>query len=540
MRIGSISFRRLDSSLIESLLDPQAYPHPVESIKMIETHISWVILTGQFAYKIKKPIELAFLDFRELASRLYYCEQEVRLNRLWAPEIYLGVVPISMLHGQAVVGGDGVAIEYAVRMRQFDQNRRLDAELLANKLSLSDMDELAGHIAGQHLSANAIGTDGRDEKLEHIKSDMWDNLDALEGLLAENNLRTLRQWTGTQLDKLGPALCRRIDDGFVRACHGDLHLSNLVRLPSGITAFDCIEFSDDLRNIDVMCDTAFLVMDLVSRRRPDLAYRFLNRYLEITGDYASMQVFTLYFVYRCLVRAKVAAIRSQERRDNEHAKTDRSRMQKYCELALDRCQDRAPILIVMHGLSGSGKTWLSSRLVSTMSALRIRSDIERKRMFGLDESSDSGSPVARGIYSDNANETVYKQILDLGATLLHAGHNVILDAAFLKSSERGSAREIAAECGARFVIVHADAPEAVIRDRIQKRAASSSCADASEAGLSVLAHQIENLEPLTKDEQRTAVYWDTGGTAGIPDLVRLLAERQSCPRRVSSHAGQAG
>jgi len=538
MRIGSISFRRLDSSLIESLLQPEAYPHPVESIELIETHISWVILTGQFAYKIKKPIRLGFLDFRELASRFFYCKEEVRLNRPWAPDIYLGVVPISMQRGQALVDGDGVAIEYAVRMRQFDQARRLDAELLADKLSVSDMDELAENIAGQHLSAKIIEVDGSDEKLAHIKRDMWDNLDALEGLLAKQKLRTLRLWTGTQLDRLEPILRKRIADGFVRACHGDLHLSNLVRLPTGITAFDCIEFSDDLRNIDVMCDIAFLVMDLVSRHRPDLAYRFLNRYLEITGDYDSMRVFTLYFVYRCLVRAKVAAIRSQERLGDKHAKNDLSRMQIYCEMALDWCQHRTPILIVMHGLSGSGKSWLSSQLVSTTSAVRVRSDIERKRLFSLEEASDSGSPVARGIYSEPANESVYRQILDLAATILRAGHDVILDAAFLMSSERGSAREIAAECGARFVIVHADAPQSVLRDRIQKRVAD--LAEVSEADLSVLAFQIENMEPLTKDEQRTAVYWDTGGTAGIPDLVRLLAERQSCPRRVSSHAGQVG
>jgi len=535
MRVGSISFRRLDSSLIESLLHPEAYPHPVESIELIETHISWVILTGQFAYKIKKPIKLGFLDFRELASRLFYCEEEVRLNRPWAPDIYLGVMPISIQRGQPLVGGDGEAIEYAVRMRQFDQARRLDAELRADKLSASDMDELAGKIAVQHLSAKIIEADARDEKLAHIERDIWDNLTALEGLLAKQKLRTLRQWTGTQLDRLEPILRKRIEDGFVRECHGDLHLSNLVRLPTGITAFDCIEFSDDLRNIDVMCDIAFLVMDLVSRHRPDLAYRVLNRYLEITGDYDSMQVFTLYFVYRCLVRAKVAAIRSQERLGDKHAKNDLSRMQIYCEMALDWCQHRAPTLIVMHGLSASGKSWLSSQLVSTMSAVRIRSDVERKRLFSLDESSDSGSPVAQGIYSEAANKAVYRQILDLAATILRAGHDVILDAAFLMSSERACARDIATECGALFVIVHADAPESVLRDRIRKRVAD--LAEASEADLRVLEHQVENMEPLTKDERRAAVYWDTGGTTGIPDLVRLLAERQSRPRSVPSHAG---
>jgi len=534
MRIGSISFQRLDSSLIESLLNPEAYPHPVESIEVIETHISWVILTGPFAYKIKKPIKLGFLDFRELRRRLFYCEEEIRLNRPWAPDIYLNVVPITMQGGKAFVGGDGAAVEYAVRMCQFDQDKRLDAELLANKLSAPDMDELAENIARQHEAAKIIEPDGRDSKLSHIKDDMWENLDALEGLLAAKQLRKLRQWTGRQLARLDPVLRHRIDHGYVRECHGDLHLSNLVRLPTGITAFDCIEFSDDLRNIDVMCDIAFLVMDLVSRERSDLAYRFLNRYLELTGDYGSMEIFTLYFVYRCLVRAKVAAIRSQERRDDRHAKDDLSRMQQYCGMALDRTTDQSPTLVLMHGLSGSGKTWLSSDLVSALPAVRIRSDIERKRMFGLHEYAGSGSGVATGIYSEAADDELYRLIHSLAETILRADHDVILDASYLKLSERDCARDIAAECGAAIVIVHAHAPVNILRDRLQAR--KKSVRQASEADLAVLEYQLENIELLTPREQRAAVRCSNGDSAGISNQIKILAERQPSQRRLPSLA----
>lgn len=535
MRIGSISVRRLDSSLIASLLNPEAYPHPVESIEMIETHISWVILTGPFAYKIKKPIKLGFLDFRELSSRLFYCEEEVRLNRPWAPDIYLDVVPISMQAGRPIVGGDGTVAEYAVRMCQFDQNKRLDAELVANNLSKCDMDELAENIARQHLSAKVVGPDGRDYKLLHVSGDMWDNLDALEGQLAAKKLKNLRQWTATQLETLDAVLQARFDDGFVRECHGDLHLSNLVRLPTGITAFDCIEFSDDLREIDVMCDIAFLVMDLVSRHRSDLAYRFLNRYLELTGDYGSMEIFTLYFVYRCLVRAKVAAIRSQERREDKHAKDDLSRMQRYCDMALEWTTDRSPTLVLMHGLSGSGKTWLSSDLVSAIPAVRIRSDIERKRLFGLHEHADSGSGVATGIYSEAANHKLYCLIHSLAETVLRAGHDVILDASYLKWSERENARDIATECGAGIVIVHTHAPVNILRDRIQSRAENG--AEASEANLTVLEYQLENIELLTPHEQRAAVRWSTSDKVSIPNLVKILAERQSSAHRLLRISG---
>lgn len=524
------SLGRIDSTLLESLQEPQAYNHPVESIEMIETHISWVILTGPFAYKIKKPIKLDFLDFRELSSRRFYCEDEVRLNRRWAPDIYLDVVPICLQAGQPHVGGDGPAVEYAVRMRQFDQNRRLDVQLDADKLSMDDMDELAQHIAMRHGSATIIGPDGSDETLALIIGAMRDNLDALEGQLPEKKLERLRDWTDEQLGRLEPAMQRRFSEGFVRECHGDLHLTNLVRLPSGITAFDCLEFSADLRNTDVMADIAFLVMDLVARQRPDLAYRFLNRYLEITGDYGSMEVFTLYFVYRCLVRAKVAVIRSKERHSIRHARSDLTRVRDYCDMALNQTQVRTPSLIAMHGLSGSGKTWLSTQLVSALPAVRIRSDIERKRMYDLDETADSGSSVAQGIYTDAANRALYGRMHELGAKILRAGHDVILDASYLRTSEREHARGIAADCKAGLLFIHTHAPEDILRDRIRERAGSGT--EPSEADMAVLNYQLENIEPLTAAEQRAAFSWNTCENIGCEDFGRRLRQSITQPTPV--------
>jgi aminoglycoside phosphotransferase family enzyme len=524
---GGSSLSGLDSTLIDSLLSPESYDHPVESFEVIETHISWVILTGPFAYKIKKPVKLDFLDFRELDSRLFYCDEELRLNRQWAPDIYIDVVPISVHGGRPRVGGGGAAVEYALRMCQFDQDQRLDAQLDAGKLSLNDMHDLADTIASQHLSAPVIGPGGRDEAITLIRQLMWDNLDALEGHIAEETLKTLRRWTAGELEKLDQKLTQRFDDGFIRVCHGDLHLSNLVRLPTGITPFDCIEFTADLRNIDVMADIAFLVMDLVSRQRSDLAYRFLNRYLEITGDYDSMCFFTLYFVYRCLVRAKVAAIRGQERDNEIDAITDRLRVQEYCDMAISHTLQRTPSLIVMHGLSGSGKTWLSTRLMSSISAVRVRSDIERKRMFELDESADSNSGIAQGIYAEAATRDVYNRIHAIGATILRAGHDVILDASYLSFTERQQAREAAANCGAGIVILDAQAPVAVLRDRIQERAGSRT--DASEADLAVLDYQLENAEPLTSAEQRTAVTWKISDNIGVEAFGRRLRDSISQP-----------
>jgi len=512
--------KQSESSIVTSLMDPRAFPHPVESIEMIETHISWVILTGPFAYKIKKPVKLGFLDFHKLGKRRFYCEEEVRLNRPWAPNIYVDVVPITVRGGQAYVGGRGAAVEYAVRMHQFDQDCRLDAQLDSNKLSMDDMHELANIIALRHQSASVIGPDGCDEKILLIKGAMWDNLEALDGQISKNTLQTLRNWTTTELGKFDEKLKQRFDNGFVRECHGDLHLSNLVRLSSGITAFDCIEFSADLRNIDVMGDIAFLVMDLVARQRSDLAYRFLNRYLETTGDYDGMEMFTLYFVYRCLVRAKVAVIGKLERKHGTHARFDRSRVKKFCDMALRWSANRRPELIVMHGLSASGKTRLSTTLMSSLPAVRIRSDIERKRMFELGESADSGSGVAEGIYTAAANSKVYKRIHGIAAKILRARHDVILDAAYLRFSEREHAREVAANCDAGCVLIQTHAPVGTLRDRLHKRVGSGK--NSSEANLAVLKYQLENVEPLTQEEQRAAVFWNSSEKNDVEAVIKRL------------------
>jgi len=412
-------------------------------------------------------------------------------------------------------------------MQQFDQRCRLDAQLGANKITMDDMRELANIIASRHQSANIIGPDERDKNISLIKGAMLANLDALEGQISNNTLQTLRQWTTRELNKLDKKLKHRFDNGFVRECHGDLHLSNLVRLPTGITAFDCIEFSAELRNIDVMCDIAFLVMDLVARQQSGLAYQFLNRYLEITGDYGSMEVFRLYFVYRCLVHAKVAAIRGVEDKHDTHVKIDRAQVKEYCDLALEQSVFWSPVLIVMHGLSASGKTKLSTGLMSTLPAVRISSDIERKRMFELGEIADSGSGVAEGIYTESANKNLYSRIHGIAAAILRARHDVILDAAYLRLSERDHAREVAAVCGAGCVFIQTHAPVDILRERIRKRIGSGK--KASEANLEVLDYQLDNVEPLTRKEWRTAVSWNTCENNDTEDLAGRLRHFGSWP-----------
>lgn len=523
----------LDSDLVAGLLRREAWPHPVRGIELVETHISWVLLTGDFAYKIKKPVALSFLDFRDLARRRFFCEEEVRLNRFWAPELYLGVSRISMRDGQPRVGGNGPAVEYAVRMRQFDQALRLDHQLEAGRLTGDDVLELAAEIAARHRAAEQAGPAAR--LLRVTQRLMWDNFHDLGGEMPDERLETLRRWTRESLDRHHALLRERCSGGYFRECHGDLHLGNIVRLTGGIRAFDCIEFSEELRRIDIVADYGFLVMDLEARGRTDLAYAFVNRYLEITGDYRGVPLLPLYVVYRCLVRAKVAAIRRRERDTGEDRAEDTATLEHYGELAGAWSEPRRPVLVIMHGLSGSGKTWLAARLMTALPALRLRSDLERKRLFELPETADSHSGIASGIYAGEAGDAVYTRLLHLARLALAAGFNVILDAAFLSRAHRGCAKALAGDCGADFAVVEAVAPLATLEQRLARRAAEGR--DASEAGLDVLRHQLRTREPLAGDEAASAVTVDTAAefdVGAIVQAVRRCARSGAGPENTGS------
>jgi len=514
------NFTPVNPTLIELLRRPGSYPHPVDKVELIETHISWVLLTGEYVYKIKKPLDLGFLDFHSLERRRFYCEEEIRLNQPWAPDIYIDVVPITISEGAAQISGSGAPVEYAVRMHSFDQAMRLDQQLESGKLSVADMRELATTLFRRHGSAAAVARAKRSHTVRRTIEQIEENFDPLDGAIEMTLLGEIREWTTQQLHQLDTLLRQRFDGGFFRECHGDLHLGNLVRLPGGIATFDCIEFNDDLRNTDVMADIAFLIMDLVVRQNIGLAAHCLNRYLELTGDYLGMRVFNLYFTYRCLVRAKVAVIRSTERDSAGDRQNDLDEAHQYCELARRQIRQRVPALMIMTGLSGSGKTWISGELMAALPAIRIRSDIERKRSFNLAETAGSESGLATGIYSSQASEDVYVRLNAVAQILLAAGHNVILDASFPHVKQRAAALDTGKRAGTYCLLLHAVANDSVLRARILARQKKRD--DASEADIDVLEFQLRDHEPLTEKEQRQAIECESDGfdAVRISELIR--------------------
>ena len=511
-----------EETLIRALLGDCVYPHPVRNLRLLDTHISWVILTGTYAYKIKKPLKLEFLDYSTLDLRRHFCEEELRLNRRWAPELYVDVVAISGTYAQPEVGGDGEPIEYAVRMQQFPQNAQLDVQLDDGLVDEKDMRALAKTIADKHGAVDVCTNLGVEDARRLIQHPMLENIEHLKAHITWQDLEPVATWTSDRLETLWPSLLRRQDDGFVRECHGDLKLSNLVRLESGIVAFDCVEFNAELRDIDVISDVSFLVMDLVSFERKDLAYVFLNRYLECTGDYDGMALFALYYVYHALIRAKIAAIRSLERENDTDVECDVEELAFYYDVARRWTRQDRPILVLMHGYSGSGKTWLSQQLLSRLPAIRIRSDIERKRLQGLDEQESSASGVGAGIYEPGARRDIYVKLAELAETLLLAGHQVIVDASFLDRQDRRRFRTLAErlDCGFAIVDLRAD------RDSLERQLCERGRAggDASEADADVLRYQFEHADPLDESEVAAALVVDMDAAVDADAVTRTILD----------------
>ena len=507
---------------IKNMLIAKVYDHPVSQLELVETHISWVILTGDFAYKIKKPVDFGFLDFSTLEKRQECCVQELRLNRRLAPEIYLDIVNITGSKKDPHVSASGAAFEYAIKMTQFPQAAQLDNMLAASKLSAEHMDAFAQMAADFHQSIDVADRSVVYGDNDTVHQPVIENFIQIEEHIDTTTYRSaldnLRRWSQAEFKRLAKDFSQRKDNGFIRECHGDMHLRNMIWLNDKPMAFDCIEFNASLRWIDVISEVAFLVMDLQDRQQYRLANRFLNSYLEITGDYAGLSVLPYYLVYRAMVRAKVNALRlEQDNISSDESNEARQAFESYLSLAATYTQQRKPMLIIMRGLSASGKSTVSQQLVDTMGAIRIRSDVERKRMFGLEQKTDTRDEIDQGIYSSDASRQTYSQLLELARLILNSGYSAIIDAAFLKQEQRLPFQLLAKSLGVRYSILEITAPADILRQRIVARKH-----DVSDADLAVLEHQLSNWQALDDRELKSAITVNTAKTVKIDQLIENI------------------
>lgn len=480
-----------------------------QAVTLIETHISWVLLTGHVAYKLKKPVCLPFVDFRTLAARKHFCEEELRLNRRLAPSLYLDVVPVCGTPQAPRIGG-GDAIDHAVRMRRFPEGALLSELLASSRMRNELLERFAERLAAFHGQAQVAAPWSEYGGPEQVVRPIGQALAGLAPALGPQRTQALQAWLDDRARALHTAWLARQLDGAVRECHGDLHLANVVLMGDQLTAFDCVEFDPALRWIDVMSDVAFLMMDLKAHGRDDLAFRFLDAYLQHSGDHAGLAVLRVYEVYRALVRAQVGWLRAQSADGASPAGPDQGpdHGPDYAAVAeqLALGGQAAPRLLITHGFSGSGKSTIAAALLAAGGAIRIRSDVERKRLFGL-------APLQRSvdhpedIYTPEATRRTFGRLAACARMALQAGYPVIVDAAFLRRAERQAFRALAAELRVPFAILHCRAPEAWLRQRVVARGAGGT--DPSEADLAVLERQLATHEPLDDGERRLTLTADT-------------------------------
>lgn len=518
----------MSQALLQALHNKALYPHEVEAFELIETHISWVLLTGPYAYKIKKPVNFGFLDFSSLAARQHFCAQEVQLNQRLTQGLYLEVLPITGSEQAPQLGGSGAPIEYAIKMRQFPQSLLLSAVQARGELSVAHIDALALQIAQFHAKAPVVPADNPLGSSNAVMAPVRQNFEQIRALLPDGSdlpqLQVLEDWAENQFERLKETFEQRKRDGFVRECHGDIHLNNCVLLDEQPVLFDCIEFNEPFRFTDTCSDIAFLVMDLQDRGLDALANRLISLYLEYSGDYAALSVLNFYKAYRAMVRAKVALFSLAHQSDEAGRAAVLAQYRNYAQLAERYCHIPARFLALTCGVSASGKSHAALELVEQLGAIRLRSDVERKRLFGEPAEGQAGNLLS-GIYQPSASEATYQHLHQLAGTILATGFAVVLDASYLHQAQRRAALAVAEQAAVPYLIIDCQANETALRVRLAQRQQTG--LDPSDATWEVIEYQLAHREPLTAREQSCAWPLDTTQADALAQLSRSLKTRLS-------------
>lgn len=512
---------------LAGLLNSRAYPHAAGRVGLLMTPISWVLLAGAFAYKIKRPVQYPFLDQRSPQRRRWLCEEELRLNRRFAPELYLQVCSIVLRAGEVAVRVGATdergAFEHAVRMRRFDAADRLDHLLADGRIDGVALGAFGRQLADIHATLPVVTDDqlwGRPGSVSDLLlRNLRECADAAAVFAAREAVQALREPLERRLLAAWPWMALRRTAGRVRECHGDLHSRNIVRWGNRLLAFDCLEYEPAFRWIDVADEIAFLLSDLGARGYLAQAHAFLGAYLERSGDYHACRMIKMYEAHRALVRAKVAALAAAAAPGSarEPLRAEYARLTAYAAEAL---APPPPRLVLMSGLSGSGKTWIARRLAERLAAVHLRSDIERKRRSGLAALEASGSRLAEGMYSSEASARVYDDLACAAYDALVGGYTVVVDATLLRRVERRRFADLGARLGIRADIICCQAPLAVLRERLQARASAG--VDPSEADASVLQWQQRRAEPVGVEEPFSALVADSDDPAVIEKVLAGL------------------
>ena len=488
--------------LIAALQNPDLYNHPVHYFKVIETHVSFVILTGEFAYKIKKPVDFVFLDYSTLEKRKHFCNLEWEFNQPLAKEIYLEVLPI---YGSVEEPSfkSGEIIEYALKSREFSQQDLFSSLAKENKITKDYILILAELIANFHHEITSdiesyLGTS------QQVHEPVIQNFDQVIPLESDTNilkqLETLKIFADQEWSRWHEVMNARKKTGFVKPCHGDIHLGNITLFNQKPLIFDCIEFSEAIRVTDVMADVAFLYMDLVDQNLISYANILLNRYLQLTNDYQGLAIFPYYLNYRAMVRAKINLFQSIHAHDAEEKASTFNNYQRYLNLASRFTQKHQPKVILLHGLSGSGKSTVANDLVEQFGFIQLSSDYARKKLAGVDEHAQLNQSWLNGYYHPDFTIKIYEYLLATLNICVDAGYSVVVDATFGLKQQRELFLSYLQEQNIDWRFVHCVADDDISEKYLVARKTAND--QISEAGTDIRKMQQQTFEALTAAENQ--------------------------------------
>ncbi len=487
-------------TLIKALHEPKAYPHPLKDIKLIQTHISWIFLTGEFVYKIKKPVNFGFLDFTTLEKRDFFCNEEIRLNQRLSPDIYLGVVPIKKRKDGYFFGNKGETVEFAVKMRQLPQDACLANLINRGKANPSLMEKVAYLMADFYNKAKTnedIAKYGGPERVFiNIEENFSQTVPYIGITIDKGTYDELKEYSFNFLENKKARLFKRIKEGRIKDGHGDFHCQNIYFYKDKVYVLDCIEFNERFRYADVAADVAFFLMDLDFRKASSLGHHFLNSYLSITGDYGLLGVLDFYKIYRAYVRGKISSFELNMPLSKEKKIDITERARAYFDLAYHYLKGKGPPKIfVTTGLLASGKSTIARALASRLGAVVLRSDVIRKQMLRLKINEHYYEPFAKGIYTPKITNAVYDRLIELAKQILEYGFSVILDASFNKQVYRKKVVELSKEKNISYLFLHCICDEDTIKQRLLKRQKEK--ADISDGHYGLLSEFKTFFEPLT-------------------------------------------
>lgn len=513
----------MEERQIQSLLQPASYPEPAADVCLIQTHVSWIFLAGKFAYKIKKPVNFGFLDFSTLDRRLFYCHEELRLNRRLCPEIYLDVVKVRETPEGAAFHGEGSTLDYAVKMIRLPEERMADRLLAEDRLRGADVQSIAATVAAFHQQALTGGEIDRYGSLETIRRNWEENFQQateFTGItITPEDLSLIREWAEQFMAAKAGLFSQRVAGGFIRECDGDLHLENIC-LADRVCIFDCIEFNSRFRYSDTAADIAFLLMDLEFHGRRDLALIFLKEYIAASGDAGVSDLVDFYSVYRAFIRGKVESFRLKDPGiPLEEKDAAKEKAMSYFRLARGYIlrQRLVPALVVVCGLTGSGKSTIASALARELGLELLSSDRIRKELAGVPLQQHSLDKYGSGIYSPARTTATYRQLTARAASILIAGQGGIIDATCQKREARENLQRLAARHEVPLYLFVAEAPEEVIRGRLAERVRQGT--DISDGRWEIYLRQREEFEPVVAGESEALA---VDSSAPVHETVDLI------------------